>query len=130
MLEILQDIFEVCIIPLIGVLTTYAITYINKQKAELIKKSENEILDKYLNLLGNTISDCVAATTQTYTEALKKEGKFDAEAQQKAFDMTFNTVKALLTEEAQKYISTAVGDIDQFIKSKIEAEINNKKGTN
>ena len=38
-------------------------------------------MDKYLSMLTETITSCVIATNQTYVEALKKEGKFDLEAQ-------------------------------------------------
>ena len=35
---------------------------------------------KLSNRLHETIADCVSATTQTYVDSLKKQGKFDAEA--------------------------------------------------
>jgi hypothetical protein len=36
-------------------------------------------------MLTDTITKCVIATNQTYVETLKKEGKFDLEAQEVAF---------------------------------------------
>ena len=77
---ILIQIFEVCIIPLLGVLTAFLIKWINAKSNELQAKTDNNILDKYINMLSQTITQCVIATNQTYVETLKKQGKFDGEA--------------------------------------------------
>lgn len=126
--NLLTQIFEVCIIPLLAVLTTYIVKYIQVKNAEITAKSENELVDKYVNMLSYTISSCVVATNQTYVEALKKQGKFDAEAQKVAFNMTLNAVMEILSEDAKKYLSEAFGDLNSYITSQIEASVNvNKK---
>ena len=101
-IELLSQIFEVCIIPLLGVLTAYAIAYINAKKDEIMIKSDNDLVDKYTAMLAETIEACVLATNQTYVETLKKEGKFNADAQQKAFTMTKNAVLNILSTEAKE----------------------------
>jgi hypothetical protein len=60
--------------------------------SELKTKTDNEVLAKYIGMLTNTVTDCVIATNQTYVEALKKQGAFDAEAQKVAFDLTYKAV--------------------------------------
>lgn len=124
MAELLIQIFEVCIIPLLGVLTTFAIKFINTKTNEISEKVYNETQQKYLTMLNDTIIECVIATTQTYVESLKKENRFDAEAQKKAFDETYKAVLAILTDEAKDYIAEAVGDLDLYITQKIEATVN------
>ena len=127
-LNLLTQIFEVCIIPLLAVLTTYIVKYIQVKNAEITAKSENELVDKYVNMLSYTISSCVVATNQTYVESLKKQGSFDAEAQKVAFNMTLNAVMEILSEDAKKYLSEAFGDLNSYITSQIEASVNvNKK---
>ena len=79
-IELLSQIFELCIIPLLTVLTGYIIKLINKKSAELESTRENELEKKYIEMLNNTITDCVIATTQTYVESLKKQGAFDEAA--------------------------------------------------
>lgn len=125
--EILSEIFKVCIIPLLGVLTAYLVKYINVQKEKIKAQTENELIDKYIDQLADTISVCVIATNQTYVEALKKEGKFDKEAQLKAFDKTKNAVLATLTEESKKYLALAYGDLNKYINTQIEAQVNINK---
>lgn len=127
-LNLLTQIFEVCIIPLLAVLTTYIVKYIQVKSAEITSKSENELVDKYVNMLSYTISSCVVATNQTYVESLKKQGKFDAEAQKIAFNMTLEAVLGILSEDAKEYLSEAFGDLNAYITSQIEASVNvNKK---
>ena len=121
--EFLPQIFEVCIIPLIGILTAFAVKYINAKMNEMSENSKTEKEKKYLNMLNETISDCVIATTQTYVEALKKQGAFDVDAQKAAFSITFEAVTNLLTEEAKEYLNEAVGDLNLYITQKIEAEV-------
>ena len=127
--ELLTQIFEVCILPLLGILTTFFVKWVNARIGEISNNRKNETEKKYLDMLNNTISDCVIATTQTYVDALKKQGAFDAEAQKVAFTMTYEAVIKLLTDEAQIYLNEAVGDLNLYITQKIESEVNlNKMG--
>ena len=126
-MELVAQIFEVCIIPLLGVLTAFFVKWVNVKTAEIADTRENETEKKYLNMLNDTISDCVIATTQTYVDALKKQGAFDAEAQKVAFTMTYEAVVKLLTDEATEYLNEAVGDLNLYITQKIESEVNLNK---
>ena len=128
-MELITQIFEVCIIPLLGVLTTFLVRYINAKMKTLADTTNDEKQKKYIEMLNSTITDCVIATTQTYVDALKKQGAFDAEAQKVAFNMTYEAVVKLLTNEAQIYLNEAVGDLNLYITQKIESEVNlNKMG--
>lgn len=126
-LEVLYKILEVCLIPLLGVATTFFIKWLKAKEEEVLVKIDNDTADKYIAMLFDTISTCVSATTQTYVEALKKEGKFDAEAQKKAFEQTYEAVIASLTEEAKVYLTTIYGDLSSFLMVRIEAEVKAQK---
>lgn len=126
-LDILKQIFDVCIVPLIAILTSYLVSYIQVQKEQLKKKTDNELLNKYIDMAANTIADYVTTTNQTYVDALKKEGKFDEEAQKVAFQKTLNAVLALLTKEAKEYLTEAYGDLNLYLTNKIESTVNEKK---
>lgn len=127
-LPLLYQILEVCLIPLLGVLTAYIIKFINSKSKELQNKVDSDTADKYIQMLTDTISACVIATNQTYVEALKKENAFTKEAQKQAFDMTFNAVMDVLTDDAKEYLTHIYGDLTAYISNKIEAEVQiNKK---
>lgn len=126
-LEMLQQIFQVCIIPLLGVLTTYLVMFIKNKSAALQEQTDNELYKKYIALLDETITKCVIATNQTYVEALKNKNAFDLEAQKKAFEMTYQSVLAILSKDAQEYLTEAVGDLNAYIVKSIEAQVNANK---
>ena len=123
----LYQIFELCVIPLLGVLTMYLVQYIKMKSQEITDKTDSELADKYIQMLTDTITTCVIATNQTYVEALKKQGKFDKEAQMEAFELTYNAVMAVLTDEAKHYLAAIYGDLTAYITTRIEAEVNVSK---
>ena len=107
--EMITNIFQVCLIPLLGILTKYLIAFINIKSKELQDKTDNEKAQKYMQMATETITSCVIATNQTYVESLKAQGKFDKEAQEIAFNKTLEAVLTLLNDEVRAYPADAVG---------------------
>lgn len=128
-MELLSQIFEVCIIPLLGVLTTFLIKWINSQMEKIKINTKNETEAKYISMLNDTITSCVIATCQTYVDSLKKQNAFDTEAQKEAFSRTYEAVLKLLTEEATEYLNEAIGDLELYIQQRIESEVKANKTT-
>ena len=127
--ELINQLFEIVIIPLLGALTIYAVKWINAKTKKISKETDNETLNKYLKMLSETITKCVIATNQTYVETLKKQGKFDEEAQKIAFQKTYEAVIAIINDDAVEYLTAEVGDFETFLMESIEAEVNENKGT-
>ena len=126
-LPLLYQILEVCVIPLLGVATAFLVNFIKIKSKEAQDKIDNNTADKYIGMLADTISACVIATNQTYVEALKKQNAFTAEAQKEAFQLTYNAVMAILTDDAKDYLAEIYGDVAAYITNKIEAEVNISK---
>lgn len=126
-LELLQKIFDVCIIPLLGVLTAYAVQWIKLQSSHMQETMDSEMLKKYTSMLEATISNCVIATNQTYVEALKEQNAFGSVEQKIAFEKTFVAVMEILTDEAKDYLQEVFGDLQAYITSQIEAQVNKLK---
>lgn len=126
-MEILNQIFDLCIVPLLGILVTCLVVFISSKTKELNEKHDVELLTKYTNMLSQTVIDCVIATNQTYVEALKGQNKFDAEAQKKAFEMTYQSVLQVLSEDAKDYLSNVYGDLSVLLTNLIEAEVSRNK---
>ncbi len=127
--QLVAQIFQICIIPLLGILTTFLVAWIKSKKDALKQQTDSELAKKYLDMLDNTITDCVIAMNQTYVNSLKQQGKFDSEAQKKAFTDVYNKVIAILGQDAIEYLNSAVGDLNEYISSKIEKEVNSNKIT-
>lgn len=126
-LDLLKQIFEVCIIPLLGVLTTWLITYIRAKKIESKKRYNLDVISQTLDSLEKLVVDCVLATKQTYVDELKKTGKFDLEAQLAAFEKTKNAVLNILSDDTKALLNSVVGDLGIYITQLIEAAVNSTK---
>lgn len=122
-----NDIFELCVIPLLAILTVYLVQFIRVKSGEVVENKDNALFNKYFLMLSDTVVNCVLATNQTYVDALKAAGSFDKEAQKKALQMTYDAVVAALGTEAQYYLSAIYGDLQVYIMNMIEAEVHRNK---
>ena len=125
--QYITPIFEICIIPLLGVLTKMLIDFLQTKKQEAKQKTDNAVAQKYIDMLTNTITSCVIATNQTYVETLKKKGEFTKEAQIEAFNKTYENVIGILSTECKIYLENTFGDLQTYITNKIEAEVKANK---
>lgn len=125
--ETLNQIFQLCVIPILGILTTFVVEFLRAKSKEIINNLDSDVAKKYTAMITNTVIDCVIATNQTYVEALKKQGKFDEEAQKVAFEKTLNAVLGILSDEAKNYIKETTGDLNLYLSQLIEAEVNKAK---
>jgi hypothetical protein len=125
--EMLQTLLYAIITGAVGVFTTFATLWI-KQKMGIAKdNAKTEEGKKYLGMLEETVINCVLTTNQTYVSNLKQNNMFDAEAQKKAFDMTYQSVMNVLNADAQKFLNEAYADVPALITQMIEAQVNKNK---
>ena len=120
---ILNDIFNLIVIPFIGIATVALTAFIKCKIGEIKQKNNNELARKSLEYLCDIICDCVIATNQTYVNALKKEGKFDIEAQKNAFKQSYEAVMNILSDDVKLYLSSIVGDLELYVTNKIESDV-------
>lgn len=62
-MTLLTQIMEIVVIPLLGILTAYIVKIVNAKLGEISASHKNEFEKKYIDMLNDTISDCVIATT-------------------------------------------------------------------
>ena len=125
--EIVIQIIQVCVIPLLGILTKYLVDYLTAKRNEINSKTDNETAQKFTNMIYQTVVDSVIATNQTYEDSLKKSGSFDEAAQKEAFNRTMNAIMTILSDDAKEYITEATGDLNTYLTQLIEAEVNKRK---
>ena len=118
-----QEILEYVLIPLLIILTRYLIVFIDAKRKELKEKTNNELANKYIDMIYNTVTNCVIATNQTYVDSLKEQGNFDKQAQIKAFNDTLAAVKKMLSSDALNYIHSITEDTDFYLTQLIEASV-------
>lgn len=127
LVTIIPLVFQMCILPLFAILTKYLVAWIEIKIGELTEQKNDAQFTKYMTLLQDTVISCVIATNQTYVDTLKAQGKFDLEAQKVALQKTYDAVMAILTEDAVKYLNSALGDFDAYVNTMIESQVNLQK---
>lgn len=125
--EFLTNLFIAIISAAVPVITAYAITLIKKAGDNAAANAEDIKAQGYIREIANAISDAVAATSQTYVDALKQSGSFTKEAQEEAARKALAACLASISPAAQAFIEAAYGDIEEYLTNKIEAEVRKQK---
>ena len=119
--------FEICIVPLLGLVVGFLITWINAKRKEVLAKTDNEMAQACINIAADIINSAVISTTETYVKSMKNQNIFDVEAQKIALDKTKTVVMETLSEETKTRLSGLYGDLNKYIETKIEEAIKNNK---
>ena len=126
-LTILNEAFQI-LVPLAITLGIVSLAvFLATKKKQVKENTDSTIVHKYLDMLEDTIMKSVIATTQTYVESLKGANAFDEEAQKIAFKKSYDAVMATLTDEAKTYLSTVIADLESYITTRIEYNVNATK---
>ena len=86
--------------------------------------TENENAQKLILDASNQVLDAVAYVNQVYVDTLKNRGEFTEEAQKEAFSRAYVEAARLISDESRKAIYKLYGDVDNWLKLKIEASVN------
>jgi len=125
--ELLMTLIQAVIIPAIPILVTFLVKLLKAKAEQATIKINNELVQQYLQEAVDSVLQAVAFTSQTYVDNLKKQGKFDAEAQKIAFTTAKEVALQLLTEDAKKMIGDLYGDLMVWLDTKIEQTVKEQK---
>lgn len=87
------------------------------------EKAKGQKYKRTLETIETSIRSAVLMVQQTFVDNLKKEGKFDSEAQAKALELAVKTATSQINDEMKKVIEELFGDIEEWLKTQIEAFI-------
>ena len=127
MQEFLKELFFAVITAAVPVLTAYIVVLIRKVGENAAANTESIQAKTYITEATEAIAAAVAATNQTYVDALKNAGKFDAEAQKEAAQKALTACLQSISPAAQELIERAYGDIREYLTTRIEAEVRKQK---
>ena len=125
--EFLTTLLQAVLVAAVPVCAAFIGKGLKALAAYLGQKSESDAARKYLEAAADAISTAVTYTSQVYVDKLKENGQFIKENQQEALGIAVAQAKNLLTAEAITYLQTAYGDLNEYLKSRIEAEVRNQK---
>lgn len=117
--EFLDNLIKVVLIPALPVIAGYLVALLQKYTAKVKADINQQALDRYIAVAEDAIASAVLATSQTFVDELKKEGKFDLERQQEALQLSKERATALITTAAREAIEMAYGDFNEWMDAKI-----------
>ena len=111
------------LIPLLITIITICICTITSKIAKNAAESAPSKYSEIIYALENIVNKAVITTNQTFVNELKKQGKFDKEAMEAAYNKTFNSIVASLSQSFFEYIDKEAIDIDTLLKNMIETSV-------
>lgn len=127
MREFLFTLLQAVATAAIPVCAAFLVQFLRKKSEQIGAQIDNMELKELLDEVMDAVSTAVTYTSQTYVDALKKEGIFDVEAQKTALETSLKMAISLLSESARSALATIYGNLDDYLVSKIEAEVRNQK---
>ena len=125
--ELLTTLIQVVVLPAIPVLVAYLVKYLKARAEHTATRLDNELIRTYLQEATDAVLQGVTYTAQTYVDTLKKQDKWDEEAQKIAFNTAKDIALKLLTEEAKQLITDMYGDLTVWLDTKIEQTVKEQK---
>ncbi len=103
------------------------IQFLRRKSAQIGAQTDSLIDKELLAEVTDAVTTAVAYTSQTYVDALKKDGIFDKEAQAAALQKSLKKTVSLLSQSARSVLGEIYGDLDAYLTSRIEAEVRKQK---
>lgn len=121
--ELLQIFYTITLIAL-DLAGAYLISKIGARiKAGIEDEKKKQIVDE----IEDAVTEAVCYTNQAFVDKLKATGKFDKDAQIKAFNTAMATALTHLTPVAQRYIQDNYESLEQYLEPKIETAVKLQK---
>lgn len=125
--EILKNILYIVITGCGTAATSFLCAFLKKKIGELTTNMKNKKLVEYIDVAIGVVENAVLTVSQTYVDALKRDGKFSEVAQIEAKNMAIDIAEKLITEDCKNAIETVYGDFSTWLSTKIEADVKTNK---
>ena len=112
------------LIPLLITIITICICIVTSKVAKDAARLAPSKYSEIIYALENIVNKAVITTNQTFVNELKRQGKFDKEAMEEAYNKTFNSIVESLSQSFFEYIDEEAIDIDTLLKNMIETSVN------
>ena len=126
-MQALETALQVIICTAVPILTALFVSFIRAKAAKIKLDTDNQLIDTTISLIEGVITKAVTFVSQTYVDALKKDGRFSVEEQKIAFSMAYNRVMELVSEEQQELISSLFGNFADWVSMLIESAVREQK---
>ena len=125
--NLLMELLYVVLIGAIPIVSKYLIQQIEAKKNEILKDDKTKDFQNSIEGAMSLVEKVVDYVSQTYVDALKKEGKFDAVAQQNAYNKAVEALEKLMDDDMKHILINVYGDLSTWMKVAIESYIKSNK---
>ena len=125
--NLLMELLYVVLIGTIPIVSKYRTQQIDVKKNEILKADKTKDFQHSIDGAMNLVEKVVDYVSQTYVDSLKKEGKFDAAAQQNAYNKAVDALEKLMDDDMKRVLIDVYGDLATWMKVAIESYIKNNK---
>lgn len=119
-MDILTGILIAIAVAIASALISWGISLL---KNWLNTKIKDEKLKQYMNQFFDAILNAVKAVDQTYVDDLKKQGKFDLDAQKAALAAAKEKALAELSDDAKEMLEQVFADLGAKTETQIESTL-------
>ena len=125
--NLLMELLYVVLIGTIPIVSKYLTQQIDVKKNEILKADKTKDFQHSIDGAMSLVEKVVDYVSQTYVDALKKAGKFDATAQQNAYNKAVDALEKLMDDDMKRVLIDVYGDLATWMKVAIESYIKNNK---
>ena len=119
--QILSNILNVLIIPILPVATAFLIAFLKKKTTDLQNRLQNEETSKYINIVEKAISSMVSTVNQIYVDDIKSaNGHLSPEEQKSAFEMAKSQIVRIAGDTALAALNQIYKDSETYLNNRIE----------
>lgn len=123
MWEQIQEVIINAILLLVPVLVGYLVNFIKKKTDELQNKINKDEVNKYIDILESTVLNVVTMMEELVVKTAKENNEFTPELGEKVFEEAKESILNILGISGVEVLQSAYGDIDELLKSLIEAAV-------
>ena len=126
-MDFLIKLIEVLLFPCLSYLMLQVVKYLEVKRSQIAEDADKAKYQAYYDGALEAITKSVVMVNQTFVESLKKQGKFDAEAQEEAFQDACETAMILMGEEVVEFLQDQMDNFGLWLKVQVEASVNENK---
>ena len=125
--EFIQELLYLVATGMLPILTVYIVTLLKVKIKKNTADLESDQLQNYINAATDIIGSVVIEVNQTFTDSLKKSGKFTAESAAEAKQMAIEKCNQLISEKSKDAITVVYNDFETYLNNQIEAMVRENK---
>lgn len=125
--EFIQQLMYLVITGILPFVTVYFANFVKSIIQKNKDNIESEQVQNLIDYAGEAISVAVMTVSQTYVDTMKRQGKFDAEAQAIAKQMAIDKAKELISREMKSAIELVYTNFDAYLDNYIETVVRESK---